>query len=150
MQTNDQAGSRIAALEHAGWKRLRCGNFMDGVGPLWALRSNEEWRYGMLAHDGHLNPAGVVHGGALQTLIDHVLSIVAWKTSARMAGATVQTDTQFLAAVRSGAFIEAFADEAHRTRNLMFLRGRLEVDGKPVLGAQAIFKLSKAPAASEQ
>jgi uncharacterized protein (TIGR00369 family) len=148
MHSSDETHGRISAIEQAGWKRLRCGSFMDGVGPLWALRSEEQWRYGMLTHDGHLNPAGVVHGGVLQTLIDHVLSIVAWKASARMACATVQTDTQFLAAVRAGAFIEAYAAETHRTRNLIFMQGRLEVDSKPVLRAQAIFKTAKADSIS--
>ena len=125
-----------------GWRETqRTGPFMASIGPLWAKREKQAWSYGLLAGGRHLNPAGVVHGGLLQALIDHVLSVLAWQAVERRPCITVQTDTHFLGAVHEGEFIVGQGTETHRTRNLIFMKGHLTVDDTPVLSAQAIFKI---------
>jgi acyl-coenzyme A thioesterase PaaI-like protein len=135
------AETLIAELEVAGWKRRNAGSFMDMIGPLWARFEEGCWTYGLIAQDHHLNPAKVVHGGLLQSLIDHALSAIAWEAVGRKPCVTVQTDSQFLSAVTTNNFIVAHGMETHRTRNLIFLRGHLEVKDKRVLSAQSIFKI---------
>ncbi|MBO1110940.1 PaaI family thioesterase [Bordetella petrii] len=137
-----------ARLSADGWKQTRgAGAFIASLGPLWAQRAEHGWRYGFVATGQHLNPAGVVHGGLLQALIDHVLSALAWEAVARRPCVTVQTDSQFLSAVHAGEFIVGQGVETHRTRNLVFMRGQLSVEDTPVLCAQAIFKIAgSAPA----
>ncbi|MGJ7505287.1 MULTISPECIES: PaaI family thioesterase [unclassified Variovorax] len=129
-------------LAATGWRRVRtAGAFMSGVGPLWALRENESWVYGVWAGDAHLNPAGVVHGGLLATLADHAISTVAWEAAGRTPCVTVQLDTQFLAPVAPGVLIEARAQVVRRTASLLFMRGLLQVAGLEVLIAQALMKV---------
>jgi acyl-coenzyme A thioesterase PaaI-like protein len=132
---------RHSELESVGWKRRRAGPFMDVVGPLWARFEENCWTYGLIAQDHHLNSAKVVHGGLLQSLIDHALSAIAWEAAGRKPCITVQTDSQFLSAVKSNDFIVAHGMETHRTRRLIFMRGDLEVHGEKVLSAQAVFKI---------
>ncbi len=115
---------------------------MDRIGPLWTRFDADNWTYGLLAQDHHRNPASVVHGGLLQTLIDHALSTLAWTAAGRKACMTIQSDSQFLSVARPGDFIVAHGSETRRTRNLIFMRGHLEVDRHPVLVAQAIFKIA--------
>ena len=134
-------------LRAQGWKPRQLGGFMGHAGPLWTCREGAGWVYGLLAVDQLLNPAGVVHGGALTTLIDHVLSTVAWEACERMPCVTVQLDTHFMAEVRAGQFAQARANITARTSSLVFMEGLVQVDDRPVLAARAIMKvLRPAPA----
>lgn len=129
---------RLAA---EGWKARELAGFIGTAGPLWTRRVDSGWRYGLLVEARHLNPAGVMHGGALCTLLDHVISTVAWEACDRTPCVTLQLDSQFLAAVKAGQFIEASATIEHRTKGMVFMRGRVQADGVAVLVGQAILKL---------
>lgn len=135
-----------------GWKTAKsAGAFMDLVGPLWVRResadvgdgSHEGWRYGLLLSPCHLNPAGVVHGGLLETLMDHALSAIAWEAAGRAPCLSLQLDAHFLSAARAGEFIEASGLVVHRTRSMVFLRGSLRVGEREVMAAQALMKVQK-------
>lgn len=128
-------------LQEQGWKPRELGGFMGHSGPLWTRREADGWAYGLLAEDHHLNPAGVVHGGALATLIDHVLSTVAWEACDRTPCVTVQLDTHFMAEVRAGQFAQARATVTARTSGMVFMEGMVRVDDRPVLAARAILKV---------
>jgi uncharacterized protein (TIGR00369 family) len=135
---NASMPERLAA---EGWKARELEGFIGIAGPLWTRRGDSGWRYGLLVEDRHLNPAGVMHGGALCTLLDHVISTVAWEACDRAPCVTLQLDSQFLAAVKAGQFIEASAAVEHRTRGMVFMRGRVEADGVAVLVGQAILRI---------
>lgn len=138
---NEDHAAIEAALAAAGWKRLNGGGFMNHIGPLWTSKTEAGWSYGMQTDARHVNPAGQVHGGVLQTLIDHVLSLVAWRAVDRRACITLQTDSQFFSGVSPGEFVVAQAIETHRTHGMIFMRGTLSVGTRPVLSAQGIFKI---------
>ena len=128
-------------MRHRGWKpREAAGRFMALAGPLWAARDGDAWVYGVITTDDHLNPAGVVHGGLLATLVDHTLSTVAWEAAGRAPCVTVQLDTHFLASVPAGVLLEARARVVRRTSSLLFMHGTLSVAGHDVLAAQAVMK----------
>lgn len=128
-----------------GWKKVQsAGAFMDMAGPLWAKRDEGRWLYGVLAAPCHLNSAGVVHGGLLETLMDHALSAIAWEAVERVPCVTLQLDSHFLSAVRAGEFIEALGQVVHRTASIVFLRGGLRVAEREVMAAQALMKVQKA------
>jgi len=90
---------------------------------------------------GHLNPAGVVHGGVLLTLMDHALSAIAWEAAERARCVTLQIDSQFIAPVQSGDFVEARGAVTKRTSGLVFVRGSLSVGDTDVLSSQAIMRV---------
>lgn len=131
----------IDRLQAQGWKSRQLSGFMGHSGPLWTRREDDGWVYGLLAEDKHLNPAGVVHGGALATLIDHVVSTVAWEACDRTPCVTVQLDTHFLAEVRSGDFALARASITARTGSLVFVDGLVQVEGRAVLTARGVMKM---------
>jgi len=128
-------------LVREGWKARDLPGFIGRSGPLWTRRGEDGWSYGFAIGPQHLNPARVAHGGALTTLLDHVISTVAWEAAGRAPCVTLQLDTHFLAAVREGAFAQARAEVAHRTGGLLFMTGSVSVEGSPVLTAQAILKV---------
>lgn len=135
----------VERLHELRWKPRDLGGFMGRAGPLWTRREGEAWEYGLLAEDRHLNPAGVVHGGALVTLIDHVLSTVAWEACERMPCVTIQLDTHFMSAVRSGEFVQARGTITARTGSMVFMEGLMQVEDRSVLAARAILKVLHSP-----
>ena len=138
---NHSTGISEERLQSQGWKRRDLAGFIGTAGPLLTRRDDSGWRYGLLVEDRHLNPAGVMHGGALCTLLDHVISTAAWEACDRTPCVTLQLDSQFLAAVKAGQFIEASATLEHRSTGMVFMRGRVEADGVAVLVGQAILKI---------
>lgn len=122
------------------WKPHTLPGFMGLAGPLWTRREEGGWAYGLQVQRQHLNPAGVLHGGALLTLVDHALSTVAWQALQRQPCLTLQLDSQFLASVAEGGFVVVRARITQRTRSLLFLQGLATVEDAPVLQAQAIMK----------
>jgi uncharacterized protein (TIGR00369 family) len=131
-----------AHLRTAGWKPTRsAGAFMALAGPLWARQEGEAWAYGVLAAAQHLNPAGVVHGGLLASLMDHALSAIAWEAADRAPCVTLQLDTHFLSPALPGELIEARGQVLRRSAGLVFLRGGLNVGERSVLAAQALMKI---------
>ena len=138
MPTEDTARQ----LEAQHWRQRELPGFMGVAGPLWSRREGGSWSYGVLLAHSLLNPAGVAHGGALLTLIDHVMSTVAWEASGRTPCLTLQLDTQLLAPARAGQFVEARARVVRRTHSLLFMQGSVTLDDAPILVAQAILKAS--------
>ena len=130
-----------AQLQAQGWTQRTLAGFIETVGPLWTRSENGAWAYGILCGPQHLNPAGVVHGGMLMTLMDHAISTVAWQACERVPCITVQLDTHFVGAVKTGEFAQARAEVAHRTRGLIFMRGSVTVRGLLVVSAQAVLKV---------
>ena len=127
-------------LEELGWKRRSAVGFMERIGPLWARREGDGWIYGLLTDDGHVNNAGIVHGGVMTTLADHVMSIVAWEAMERRPCVTLQLDTYFLATAKPGDFIEVRGRISHKTRSTLFLDAVLSVNGSDVAKASGIWR----------
>lgn len=130
-----------AQLQAQGWTQRALPGFIETAGPLWTRSENGAWAYGILCGPLHLNPAGVVHGGLLMTLMDHAISTVAWQACERMPCITVQMDTHFVGAARAGEFAQARAEVVHRTRGLIFMRGSVMVQGQLAVSAQAVLKV---------
>lgn len=134
--------SRTALPTDTPWKPLELPGFIGQAGPLMTRREAGEWVYGLQVTARHLNPAGVMHGGALSTLMDHAISTVAWEACGRVPCITLELNTHFLSAVREGQQVEARATVLRRTRSLVFMQGQLTVNGDAVLSAQAIMKVA--------
>lgn len=134
----DDAADLIRA---EGWRQRALPGFIGLVGPLWTRQEDAGWAYGLLTTPAHLNPAGLVHGGLLTTLIDHALSAIAWQALERRPCVTVQLDTQFLTAAREGQFLEARGRVVRATGSLVFMQGQVSVAGVELISASAVLKV---------
>lgn len=124
----------------AGWEPYGEG-FAGLVGPLWHRHDAAGTRYGFLAGERHLNPVGNVHGGMLTTFIDDALSLAAREKSGGIGQATIQLNVHFIAAVKSGDFVEARCEVVRQARSLMFMRVNCHVGERIVASADGIWKL---------
>lgn len=131
----------VAKLQALGWKQRELPGFAGRFGPLWTLKEDHGWAYGVLAQQEHLNPAGAVHGGALTSLLDHTLSAIAWQLLDRRPCVTVQLDAQFLRAAAAGDFLVTRGQLTHATGSLAFMRGSVTVNDQVVLSGSAVMKV---------
>ena len=128
----------------AGWRQHALSGFIELCGPLWSLREESGWKYGLLTNDCHANAAKIVHGGLLLTLLDHALSAIAWETTGRLPCVTIQIDTHFLSAVKPNSFVIASGRVTRQTKTLVFMHGALSVENEDVLTGNAILKIVRA------
>lgn len=127
--------------ESNDWKRHDLGGFAGLVGPLYTRRTESGRAYAMRAESRHLNPAGIVHGGMIATLLDHALSALSWEAAGRVPCVSVQLDTQFYAPVQEGSLMVVQGRVKHRTGSMMFTSGELMVDDQACASAQAVVKI---------
>ena len=125
----------------SGWKPRTLEGFIGSVGPLWTRKENDSWAYAFVPASQHTNPAGIVHGGLLMTLIDHALSAIAWEDAGRRPCVTIQIDVRFLTAVRPQTLVEARGRVVRRTATLSFVEGNLTVGEEIAVTASAILKI---------
>lgn len=124
-----------------GWKPRTLPGFAGLVGPLWTRKENDAWAYGLVAEVRHANPAALVHGGVICTLLDHALSVIAWEANARKPCVTVALDVQFLAPARPGDFMVVRGRITRQSATLVFLQGTLAVGDSTIATASAILKV---------
>ncbi|MGF6905399.1 uncharacterized protein (TIGR00369 family) [Paraburkholderia sp. GAS348] len=129
-------------LVNAGWRLHTRKGFTGLVGPLWSRRDQDGGvTLGVITGDDHLNPGGFVHGGLLATLLDHVVSTLAWEAANRTPCVTIQLDTKYLTAVPSGSFVEARGSVIRQTRELVFAQGELRVGTDVAAAGTAVLKI---------
>jgi len=126
-----------------GWKPVGRNGFIKLLGQMYTRRLGQSWEYGMMIDERHLNPANVVHGGALMTLVDSAMSLVAWEASGRVTCLTAQLDTHFMGSARAGDFVVGRAEVTRKTSSLVFLRGTLSVRDEAIMTAMAVMKIMK-------
>lgn len=127
----------------AGWKpRHGQGPFTQLVGPIWGRRGGAEGSvHGLLVEERHLNSRGVVHGGMLMALADHVLGWLVFEAVGGAPCVTVSMNSQFMGAVKPGDWLEMRGSVVRQTRSLVFVAGPMTVDGKTVFTAEGIWKI---------
>ena len=94
----------------------------------------------------HLNPNGVVHGGALFTLVDTAMgaSLMQRLDDGEIC-ATLQISMNFLRPVVSGGVVECEARVVNKGRRFANVRGELYVQEKLVGTADGNFAIMQAP-----
>lgn len=138
--SGDDSPDKPDTLTAAGWRERALAGYASRFGPLWARQEDAGWAYGVLPTAEHLNPAGAVHGGVFASLMDHVVSAIAWEALGRQPCVTVQLDTQFLQAAREGQFLEARAQVVRIAGSLVFMRGTVSHAGEALCQGSAVLR----------
>lgn len=120
------------------------GPFLEPIGPIWQRAQEGGAVFGIRLERRHCNNQAVAHGGMLATFADIVLGI----GGAEQAGTpghfvTVSLVTDYLAPAPLGTWLECRPGLLRRTARLMFVEGRFEADGVPVLRASGVFSLPR-------
>jgi len=120
--------------------------FMKHVAGLGALyRRARDHALAVRVGEPHANTLGIAHGGLLATLADCALGqCIAHQE--RLSVVTVQMSLDYMSAVKSGDWLEAHVRIDKKGRRLIYATCLLQVGGKTVLKANAVFAVRKADA----
>ena len=100
----------------------------------------------LIVSERHLNPNGVVHGGALFTLVDTAMGAsLMQRLDEGEICATLQISMNFLRPVVSGVVVECEARVVNKGRRFANVRGELYVEEKLVGTADGNFAIMQAP-----
>ena len=91
----------------------------------------------------HLNGVNFVHGGMLMSFADSALArAINHRLGIRCV--TLKMNSEFLAPVRAGDWVEAHMEVVRNTRSITFVRGELRVGKRIVFKTDALFHTIKA------
>lgn len=135
-----ESGKQMKENEAETWSMMDDDGFICLVGPIEACNQNP-FRYRFHAERKHKNRADAVHGGMLMTFADRTMGTAARSHDPDRRQATVQLDMQFMRPVRVGEVVEIRCEVLKETRSLVFLEGKLTVEGEIVASARGVWKI---------
>lgn len=122
------------------WREHSPSGLMTTLGPLLSQNQDGNWLYGLQIRECHLNPAGVVHGGTVSTLIDHAFSSVCWYKTGKVPCVTVQLNVSFIKPAHLGDLLMVRSTLTQQTSSLLFITGDVSVDNTVIASGQAVLK----------
>lgn len=126
----------------AGFRLLAAaGGFIGHNGPYyWRRDAAGRVEFGFQSDARHINPNGVLHGGAVLGFLDTILGhAVVIETQRRCA--TVALDSRFIAAVAPGPWISGRPTIRKLTRNLAFVDAEATAGETLLMTASAVFRV---------
>lgn len=92
--------------------------------------------------DQHLNPQGVVHGGVSLAMMDFVIyRAIGDELTHDIQFATIQLNTNFLAAVKLGDIVYGRGRIQRSTRSVIFAEGELYTEERSTMQGSGIWKV---------
>ncbi|MEQ9639893.1 MAG: PaaI family thioesterase [Alphaproteobacteria bacterium] len=125
-----------------GFKPFRqAGAFADLTGPIYYKKLDDgDFAYGFRVDDKHLNPNGVAHGGMLFTFADQIIGRMVAAETKRIS-ATIKLNVEYLAPGKPGDWIEGRAETLRITRDLAYMRARVNAGHHTLMTGQGIWRL---------
>jgi uncharacterized protein (TIGR00369 family) len=127
-----------------GWKLWSTDPFELLAGPFYC-RPDEDGRMvcAFLAEKKHMNGGGFMHGGCLMTFADYALFCIAAEQLQGVGSVTASLNAEFVDAAMDGERIEATGEVVRAGGSLVFIRGIVTAERRPVLNFSAIVKKVK-------
>ena len=124
-----------------GWERLTTQAFGTHVGPFYRPADGGTLQTGFVTDERHGNKRGVTHGGMLATAFDVAMGNACWASAGQRPCATVQLAIQYVGALKLGEFAVITSEITRATSSLVFVRGVMSVEDRPIATADGIWKI---------
>jgi uncharacterized protein (TIGR00369 family) len=131
--------------EFAGWWTWTRDHYEVHNGPFWHREENGKVRCVFRVEQKHINGSGAVHGGCLMTFADYCLFAIANTVLHEGRGVTLSFATEFIDAVYKGELVEGAGEVVRAGGSIIFMRGMLTAEGRPVLSFLGTVKRVTAP-----
>jgi acyl-coenzyme A thioesterase PaaI-like protein len=137
-----QRAEIVSEGEWAGWYRRERGDSFEGIaGPFyWRKQPDGSLCAALRAEQRHMNGGGFMHGGCLLTFADFVLFMLARKHLDQHFGVTATLQGEFTGSVYVGELVEGTGEVIKAGGSLIFIRGMLKSDDRPVLAFSGVVK----------
>jgi len=118
-------------------------SFEIHVGPLFRKldvpANHAVW--GFRAEPHHCNPYGMLHGGMAVALVDTMMGSLVFHAIDGAPCATISLNTEFLAAAKTGDWVEGRAEMLRQGRSVCFVRADLFVGEKRIMTASGAWAI---------
>ena len=131
---------QVTEGEWAGWYLWQSDAFEQRAGPFYERTENGAGVTAFRAGPEHMNGGGFMHGGCLMTFADSALFTIARPAMEGSFGVTVNLSGDFLDAARVGEFVEARGEITRAAKSIVFVRGLVTAEARPVLSFTGIIK----------
>ncbi|HEV2366211.1 MAG TPA: PaaI family thioesterase [Caulobacteraceae bacterium] len=133
--------TEIAEGEWAGWRIWSSDPYELLTGPFYSRQEPDgSMVCAFRAEAKQMNGGGAMHGGALMTFADYSLFCIAHEAIAGSGSVTASLNGEFIDAALAGELVEARGEVVRAGRSLVFVRGIVTSDRRPVLNFSAILK----------
>tara|TARA_B100000035_G_C20887362_1_gene503323 strand:+ start:125 stop:550 length:426 start_codon:yes stop_codon:yes gene_type:complete len=105
--------------------------------------SENEYEFKSTINKNHLNAAGITHGGYLAALIDAGSGTAAHRVADNAPCVTISLDLKFIDASRTGDTIIGNVKILKKTKTLVFLSCKLNVNNNLIASASGVWKILK-------
>ncbi len=103
--------------------------------------SENEYEFKSTINENHLNAAGITHGGYLAALIDAGSGTAAHRVADNAPCVTISLDLKFIDASRTGDTIIGNVKILKKTKTLVFLSCKLNVNNNLIASASGVWKI---------
>jgi acyl-coenzyme A thioesterase PaaI-like protein len=117
--------------------------FEDHTGPFYCRPEGGQIVCGFVPEARNANAGGNVHGGALMTFADYSLFMLAAGMDMALHGVTLTCNSEFVGAAEVGRMLTARGEVIREGASIVFLRGLIDDDGRPVLAFSGTIKKFK-------
>jgi uncharacterized protein (TIGR00369 family) len=115
--------------------------FETHIGPLcYKVETDGRVISAFLPRREHMNGSGAIHGGALMSFADFALFAIAHNALTDVSSVTLTMNSEFIAAGREGIIVYAEGEVLKQTRSLVFIRGLLKQEDKPIFAFSGTLK----------
>ena len=130
--------------EWAGWQSWIGDGFEDRTGPFYFREEADgSVRCAFRAAQQHMNGGGHMHGGCIMTFADYALFMIGQKALVDGGGVTVSLNGEFVGPAHLGELVEATGEVVRAGGSLVFMRGKIEAGGRPVMTFSGVVKVSR-------
>ncbi|MBT4486228.1 MAG: PaaI family thioesterase [Rhodospirillaceae bacterium] len=113
--------------------------FTEMIGPLFDLPDDPDNRRGFRVLEGHINNAGIIHGGMMMSFADTLLARAVGNSGAGPA-VTLHMTTDFIGPAHLGNWVEGSAKIIRQTRTLVFVEGEIRTRKRLLMTAKGVFR----------
>ena len=139
--------SRLALVSEgpwAGWRHWEpVDDFEEHAGPFYCRPEGDGLVCGFMPEAKNRNGGGNIHGGALMTFADYVLFMSASGIDGSIHGVTLTMNCEFIGAAEPGRLLTGRGEVVRQGFSIVFVRGTIDDDGRPVLTFSATIKKLK-------
>lgn len=128
----------------AGWHHWEpVDDFEEHAGPFYCREDERGMVCAFQPEAKNRNGGGNIHGGALMTFADYALFMIAGGLDASVHGVTMTMNCDFVGAGDGNRLLTARGEVVREGGSMVFVRGIIDDDGRPVLAFSGTIKKFK-------
>ncbi len=138
--------AQVASGPWAGWYHWEpVDSFEELAGPFYCQPEGKAVLCGFMPGAKNSNGGGSIHGGALMTFADFALFMIAGGMETSVHGVTVTMNSEFIGAAEPGRILLGRGEVIRAGGSLVFVRGIISDEGRPVLSFSGTIKRLRLP-----